>query len=136
VVRFTIPSRREEVGPAVERIIDAVAPAALHQDQIDSLAVAVAEALSHAVVHGNQMHPARSVQVAVTVVPRASARVEVTDSGAGFDAAALADPTHPSRLLLPGGRGIYLMQRLVDRVDFNRAGNRVRLTVERARKRA
>jgi serine/threonine-protein kinase RsbW len=131
-----MPSQRQEVGPAVDRILAAIGPAGLDQDQLESLAVAVAEALSNAVVHGNRMHPAAPVRVAVAVVPLASAVVEVTDSGPGFDAAALADPTHPSQLLLPGGRGIYLMRRLVDRVDYNEAGNRVRLTVERARKRA
>src|ERR1051325_6144061 len=87
ILRFTMPSRREEVGPAVDRIIAAVAPAALEQDKVDSLAVAVAEALSNAVVHGNRMQAARAVRVSVTVVPRASAMVEVSDSGPGFDAA-------------------------------------------------
>ena len=131
-----MPSQRQEVGPAVDRILSAIAPAGLEQDQIDSLAVAVAEALSNAVVHGNRMHATAPVRVAVTVVPDSSAVVEVTDSGPGFDAAALDDPTEPSRLLLPRGRGIFLMRRLVDRVDYNQAGNRVRLTVERARRRA
>jgi anti-sigma regulatory factor (Ser/Thr protein kinase) len=32
---------------------------------------------------------------------------------------------------MPGGRGIFLMRQLVDRVEYNEAGNRVRLTVER-----
>ena len=129
-----MPSRRQEVAAAVERILSAIAPAGLEQDQLDSLAVAVAEALSNAVVHGNRMKEAAPVRVVVTVLPGSSAVVEVTDSGPGFDATALADPTQPSRLLLPGGRGIYLMRRLVDRVDYNRTGNRVRLTVECSRK--
>jgi serine/threonine-protein kinase RsbW len=57
--------------------------------------------------------------------------VEVTDSGPGFDVATLRDPTDPGHLLTPGGRGVFLMRRLVDGVEYNRQGNRVRLTVRR-----
>jgi serine/threonine-protein kinase RsbW len=57
--------------------------------------------------------------------------VEVTDSGPGFDIAGLTDPTDPGHLLTPGGRGVFLMRRLVDGVEYNRQGNRVRLTVRR-----
>jgi serine/threonine-protein kinase RsbW len=42
----------------------------------------------------------------------------------------LADPTLPDRLLTPGGRGIFLMRRLVDRLEFGPVGNTVRLIVD------
>src|SRR6185436_20810603 len=73
ILRFTMPSRRQEVAAAVERILSAIAPAGLEQDQLDSLAVAVAEALSNAVVHGNRMKEAAPVRVVVTVLPGSSA---------------------------------------------------------------
>jgi hypothetical protein len=47
----------------------------------------------------------------------------------GFDAHAVHDPTSPERQLAPGGRGIFLMRRLVDEVSYNASGNTVRLTV-------
>jgi anti-sigma regulatory factor (Ser/Thr protein kinase) len=37
---------------------------------------------------------------------------------------------------MPGGRGIFLMKQLVDRVEYNESGNRVRLTVEHRRARS
>jgi anti-sigma regulatory factor (Ser/Thr protein kinase) len=57
------------------------------------------------------------------------ASVEVKDSGAGFDSATVSDPTDPSRVLMPGGRGVFLMKRLVDHLEYNVAGNTVRLTM-------
>jgi serine/threonine-protein kinase RsbW len=124
-------SRRDAVAPTVERVLSESRGAGLSTEQRDNLAVAVAEALSNAAVHGNQLHPARAVRVMVLVTPKECVVVEVTDFGPGFDSTQVGDPTHPARVLMPGGRGIFLMRQLVDRVEYNEAGNRVRLTVER-----
>jgi anti-sigma regulatory factor (Ser/Thr protein kinase) len=130
LLRFRMASRREEVAPMVDRVLAAARPAGLDVEQRDNLAVAVAEALSNAAVHGNRLHPRRHVRVLVIVRPRECVVVEVSDLGSGFDSTQVGDPTHPARVLMPGGRGIFLMKQLVDRVEYNEAGNRVRLTVE------
>jgi serine/threonine-protein kinase RsbW len=126
-------SRREAVAPMVERVLEAVAPAVLDEEQRENLAVALAEALSNAAVHGNRLRRGSRVRVAVAVTPRRAAVIDVADSGNGFDLAAVSDPTDAERLLVPGGRGVFLMRRLVDELEYNDAGNRVRLTV-RARR--
>ena len=131
LVRFRMASRREAVAPMVDRVLAVAEAAALSDEQRDNLAVAVAEALSNAAVHGNRLHPQRRVRVMVAVTPRECVVVEVADLGSGFDSSQVGDPTHPARVLMPGGRGIFLMRQLVDRVEFNEAGNRVRLTVDR-----
>lgn len=114
----------------IERVLEAVREGNLTQEQRDNLAVAVAEALSNAALHGNKLAPRRVVRVTVEVPPSGGAVVEVTDSGAGFDAATVSDPTDPARVLMPGGRGVFLMKRLVDRLEYNAAGNTVRMTVD------
>jgi len=124
-----MPSARAAVAPMIERVLAAVADAGLTQERQDNLAVAVAEALSNAALHGNRLAPRRLVRVVVEVPPEGGAAVEVTDSGEGFDSASLSDPTDPARVLMPGGRGVFLMRRLVDHVEYNAAGNSVRLTM-------
>jgi len=123
-------NRRDAVGPTVERIVEAVEAAGLDPDQKLDLAVALAEALSNAAVHGNRLHPRKTVSISVRVVPRKRAVIEVKDGGGGFDFAGLRDPTDGEHLLEPRGRGVFLMRRLVDRVEFLPPGNRVRLTLE------
>ena len=125
-----MPSARTAVAPMIERVLETVRDAGLSQEQQDNLAVAVAEALSNAALHGNKLAPRRVVRVTVEVPASGGAMVEVTDSGAGFDSAKVSDPTDPSRVLMPGGRGVFLMKRLVDRLEYNPAGNTVRLTME------
>jgi anti-sigma regulatory factor (Ser/Thr protein kinase) len=127
-LRLRMPSRRDAVAPTVDRILEAVAPAGLDEDRLTDLAVALAEALSNAAVHGHRLDPSRRVAVVVSVSPRCVV-VEVSDSGGGFDAGRISDPTLPERQLAPSGRGIFLMRRLVDEVSYNAAGNTVRLTV-------
>jgi len=124
-----MPSARAAVAPMIERVLAAVADAGLTQERQDNLAVAVAEALSNAALHGNRLAPRRLVRVVVEVPPEGGAVVEVTDSGEGFDSASVSDPTDPARVLMPGGRGVFLMKRLVDHLEYNDAGNSVRLTM-------
>lgn len=135
ILRLRMPSRRSAVAPTVERILDAIKDAGLDDGQRDDLAVAAAEALSNAAVHGNRLRPHVRVLVTVEVMPGHCAVIEIKDSGSGFDRSALADPTHPERLLTPGGRGVFLMRRLVDQLEYNPTGNRVRLVINAHRPR-
>jgi len=123
-----MPSRREAVGPTVERILKVVEPAGLSPGQRDDLAVAVGEALSNAAVHGNRLRARSLVSIIVDVVPQVEAVVEVKDGGTGFNANDLEDPTDANHILVPGGRGVFLMRRLTDEMEYQAPGNRVRLT--------
>ncbi len=96
--------------------------------------VALTEALSNAILRGNADDPAKSVRVHARIDHRTLV-VEVTDEGAGFDLeACTVDPTTPERLHGEVGRGLFLMRKLMDRVErfAGRPGNVVRLTLQRA----
>jgi len=124
-----MPSRRAAIVPTVERILQAVEEAGFSADQRADLAVAAAEALSNAAVHGNRLRPGSLVVITVEVTPGQAATINIKDSGPGFDHEVVSDPTDPSRLLVPGGRGVFLMRRLVDRVHIEPPGNCVSLTI-------
>jgi len=126
-----MPSRREAVAPMVEQILETVKPARLDIEQRDNLAVALAEALSNAAVHGNKLRPRSKVEVGISVAPGAKATVTVKDAGPGFDVSKVPDPSAPENLLETHGRGVFLMRALVDAIDYNDKGNEVTLTVER-----
>jgi serine/threonine-protein kinase RsbW len=97
------------------------------------LPVALSEALSNAILRGNGEDPAKEVHVSGSVSTR-SVVIEVRDQGEGFDLdACTADATAPEHLEREDGRGLFLMRRLMDRVErFNAEGNVVRLTLYRA----
>jgi serine/threonine-protein kinase RsbW len=131
---FRMPSRRSAVAPTVERILRSLTLAKLGQEQTDNLAVALAEALSNAAVHGHREKPRSLVLINAEAGKDGHVQITVRDCGPGFDVGSLEDPTDPGRLLVPGGRGVFLMRRLVDRLEYNAKGNQVRLMLN-ARKR-
>jgi anti-sigma regulatory factor (Ser/Thr protein kinase) len=130
-----MPSSRDAVAPAVGRILTAVRGAGLDDDQRTDLTVALSEALSNAAIHGNRLRAGSQVRITVKVQPRVRAVIDVEDAGPGFDVSAVSDPTEPSHLLATGGRGLFLMRRLVSHLEHNAAGNRVRLVMERRARR-
>jgi serine/threonine-protein kinase RsbW len=95
------------------------------------LRVALCEALSNAIVYGNQMDPAKRVDVTV-VVTDTRVSVQVRDEGNGFNPSEIPDPTSPDRLEKPNGRGLFLIRQLVDEVRFNERGNSICMILHRA----
>lgn len=96
--------------------------------------VALTEALSNAILRGNADDPGKRVRVTARV-DQAALVIEVTDEGPGFDIEECTiDPTTPEHIESEDGRGLFLMQKLMDRVErfAGRPGNVVRLTLRRA----
>ena len=94
--------------------------------------VALSEALSNAILRGNKENLAKHVRVRTSVDPSCLV-VEVTDEGKGFDLdLCTPDPTAPENLLREDGRGLFLMRKLMDRVErFAEGGNVIRMTLRR-----
>ncbi|MES2525123.1 MAG: ATP-binding protein [Gemmatimonadota bacterium] len=115
-----------------------------------NIPVALTEALSNAIMRGNRNDASRRVHIrsAIELAARAATGtdgvtqgqatlvIEVTDEGDGFDiATAGSRPDQPDWLEREDGRGVFLMQSLMDRVECTRGsglpGNTVRLVLHR-----
>jgi CheY-like chemotaxis protein len=122
------------------------------------LGVALHEALTNAIFHGNldlssslkeadekeyyrlaeerktqEPYAGRRVEVNVSLTPQAATFV-VRDDGDGFDPALLPDPTDPANLERVSGRGLLLIQTFMDRVEHNPRGNEITMVKFRAKK--
>ena len=94
------------------------------------LQVVLSEALSNAIVRGNREERGKWVDIRAELVPDAI-RVSVTDEGAGFDPSAIPEPILPDQLDEARGRGLYLIRKLVDAVQFNEQGNSICMILRR-----
>jgi len=94
------------------------------------LQVVLSEALSNAIVRGNREDCRKSVLVRAELHAEAI-RLVVTDEGPGFDPAAVPEPICPEQLDVANGRGLYLIRKLVDAVQFNEQGNSICMTLRR-----
>ena len=91
--------------------------------------MAVREAVTNAIVHGNQEDEAKKVEVTFNCLEH-TLEIEVKDQGEGFDPTAVPDPTDPANILKTSGRGIFLMKTFMDEVDWlarPEGGTKVRL---------
>ena len=95
--------------------------------------VALSEALSNAILYGNGENPQKFVRVRAEV-DDTQLVLEVSDEGEGFDIETeTTDPTSLDNIEREDGRGLFLMQQLMDRVErFDDHGNVVRLTLRRS----
>lgn len=108
---------------AVDAIVgDAAASAGLDADSTQDVQIAVREAVTNAIVHGNGRDQSRRVQLQVAVSP-AGLEVRVQDQGRGFDPSEVPDPLAPENLCKSSGRGILFMRSLMDEVRFQRAAD-------------
>jgi serine/threonine-protein kinase RsbW len=95
------------------------------------LRVVLSEALSNAIIRGNCEDRNKSVEVRAELVPE-SIRVYVTDEGPGFDPDTVPEPIRPEQLDEAGGRGLFLIRKLVDAVQFNEQGNSICMILRRS----
>jgi serine/threonine-protein kinase RsbW len=97
-----------------------------------SVHLALEEALVNAIKHGNALDAAKQVRVRCGLADDLM-RIEVIDEGNGFDPGGIPDPTVGEHREMPGGRGVMLMRRFMDRVEFNEKGNAVVLEKRRTK---
>ena len=113
-----VPSDIQNVDAAVGRAIDLVEESGCCQD-IGDIRLALHEALMNAIIHGNHRDPSKYVRVSVRVEALGQLTITVEDSGSGFDPAKLPDPTAGENLYRECGRGVYLIRRLMDHVEYS-----------------
>jgi len=94
--------------------------------------VALSEALSNAILRGNDAVGGKQVRVRA-IVTDTTLVFEIVDEGPGFDLEeCTSDCTTEENLTKERGRGLFLMRCLVDQVEsFRNEGNVVRLTLQR-----
>lgn len=93
--------------------------------------VGVTEALANAVLYGNKSDPRKIVSVEISLDPE-KVVIHVADQGNGFDPRSVRDPTEPENLHATGGRGLFLIRKLMDEIEYNDRGNAVRMVLRRS----
>ena len=88
--------------------------------------VSITEAVNNAMIHGNGLDQRKFVKLKSECCKNCL-KIKVSDEGKGFDPSTLPDPTLPENLERCGGRGVFLMQRLSDKVVFLNNGRTVEI---------
>jgi serine/threonine-protein kinase RsbW len=125
-----LESRIESIAHAAEVAAQVVRRLGFGDEAAFGVDMAVREAVTNAVLHGNRQDEAKKVEVKFSGSPEVL-EITVRDRGTGFDLGNVPDPTDPQNLMKTNGRGILFMRTFMDEVEYERhpeGGTVVRMT--------
>ena len=125
-IEFELPSDLALMNGVLEYLQERVAKLGLIRPERSNLFVALDEAFVNAVKHGNKNNPAKLVKITAELSPKEAA-FTVEDEGEGFDIREIPNPCDPENLFRTSGRGVLLIYNIMDEVEYNAQGNRVKM---------
>ncbi|MBR9921496.1 MAG: ATP-binding protein [Bacteroidetes bacterium] len=117
------PQNVAQVEPFLE---EALSPYKIAPDKYGEILVSLTEAVANAIIHGNCNDETKTVKVECKSCGNEVA-FRVSDQGGGFDPNNIPDPTCTDNLIKIGGRGVFLMRELCDKLQYLNNGRTVEM---------
>jgi len=119
-----VPSETRYIRKVSSRILSWLSRYNIDESRLFDIRLCVEEAVRNAMVHGNHSDNKLLVRTAYWI-DNGALNIEIEDEGRGFYHEEVDDPTLACHLLKNSGRGVYLIKKLMDKVEYNDKGNKV-----------
>jgi len=126
MIEFELPSDLSLMNGVLQYLLERVSKLGIVTPERSNLFIALDEAFVNAVKHGNKNDPTKLLRVTAELSPR-EACFTVEDEGQGFNVQEIPDPCDPANLFKTSGRGVLLIYNIMDEVEYNAQGNRVKM---------
>lgn len=126
-VDITISADPDSISPVVEAILALAREMKCAVGKELEIETAVRESLANAIRHGCGDDRSKRVECCVACDEAHGMLIVVRDPGPGFDPAAIASPIVGENIYSTHGRGIYLINQLMDEVRFERGGREIHM---------
>lgn len=128
-VRFekTIPANVDEIEKTVLELMEIISESDCAKDEAFSIELAVREALANAILHGAKGDSSKTVRICLACEPDRGMLIVVRDPGPGFDPQEIPSPIVGQNILSNHGRGIFLINQLMDEVRFEKGGTEIHM---------
>jgi len=126
-LNMVIPADVGEISGICEGVLQVVREMGIAPGSEFESETALREALANAIKHGCQGEAAQKVQCCVTCEESGEILIVVRDPGPGFQPSEVESPTSGPSLLSHHGRGIYLINQLMDEVQSEREGREIQM---------
>jgi len=126
---LTLSSTFDQVEIIPDLVDKIASECSLDEDPSETFKLILSEAVTNAIVHGNDENPEKSVHVKVTVTDSAIS-AEVKDEGEGFEPEEKKDPLKEENLMNIGGRGIFLIEQFADDMEFKENGTMLTFRID------
>lgn len=124
-VDVVVESKIEAINPTVRKLMRILKKTCCGSHQEFAVETALREALANAIVHGNRLNPAKKVRVCCGCSESCDVVIIVKDEGEGFDPATIPSPLTGALLDSDHGRGLYLINTLMDDVRLEQQGREI-----------
>ena len=124
---MVIPAEPAAIPAITEGVTQMLSQKGWPEEEAVRVELALQEALANAIRHGCKNDCTRQVQCMVTVDDTNEITIVVRDPGGGFDPKVVPDPLAPENLLKSSGRGVFLINELMDEVAFADGGRQVQM---------
>jgi serine/threonine-protein kinase RsbW len=112
----------------VEKFVDEISTECnLNSEIYGNLLIATLEGANNAIVHGNKLNENLEVKISASYT-KDILKLRIEDRGPGFDYINIPDPTAPENIENVSGRGVFLMNKLSDKLEFFDKGATVELS--------
>ena len=126
-VHTWVPTSIALISPLVDWLMNLITTAHCVCGEEQLVELALREALSNAMLHGNRLETGKLVHVHCRCEPRREIFVVVSDQGRGFDPNQIPNPLAVENLSAERGRGIHLIKVVMDEVSFEHGGTEVHM---------
>ncbi|MCF7874128.1 MAG: ATP-binding protein [Candidatus Omnitrophica bacterium] len=116
----------QEVPQLVEKILKKLKNSGIKEDVLFDLKLALNEALINAIKHGNNLDSRKSVFLKI-IKKKDKLEICIEDKGKGFDHKNLKLPTVKNNLTKQSGRGVFLIKKFMDKLDFFEGGCKLKM---------
>jgi serine/threonine-protein kinase RsbW len=122
-----LPADVNAISPVVSWVMRLVGELEYAAGKEFEIELALREALANAIVHGCKGDKTQQIVCTVSADKNRGILIVVRDPGPGFDAASITSPTEDQNLHADHGRGIYLINKLMDEVKYERNGSEIHM---------
>jgi serine/threonine-protein kinase RsbW len=126
-LKVTLSAERKAVDPVVQSVMEVVREMQCATGKEDDIELALTEALANAVVHGAKEDPSKTVECIVACDEERGMLIMVRDPGPGFDPASIPNCCATENVYSSHGRGIFLINQLMDEVKFHKNGTEIHM---------
>jgi serine/threonine-protein kinase RsbW len=88
------------------------------------LMLSVSEAATNAIVHGNKLNPSKKVTIHAEANTQ-TLTFTIKDEGDGFNPDNIPNPLEEEHLLIPSGRGVFLIKEYADELEYQDEGRTI-----------
>jgi serine/threonine-protein kinase RsbW len=126
MIELELPSDLALMNGVLQYLLERVSRLGVIKPERSNLFIALDEAFVNAVKHGNKNDPSKLLRVTAEL-SATEACFTVEDEGEGFNVQEIPDPCDPANLFKPSGRGVLLIYNIMDEVEYNAQGNRLKM---------